>query len=109
MADETGTASDATLPEPPVGGFVLPIYKRSVAWEAQGQQAAMDVAMRIDCTPTEARRLIGAPDLAPLYELMALALEDGLVGLLARLDLAALAPPRSAPDRDPDGGRPGAA
>jgi len=108
VADETGTASDATLPEPPVGGFVLSIYKRSVDWKAQGRRAAMNVSLRIDCTPTEARRLIGAPDLLPLYETMAVALEGWLVGLLARLDPPVLAPPRAEPDRRTDGGRPSA-
>ena len=109
MADETGTASDATLPEPPVGGFVLSIYKRIVDWKAQGRRAAMDVSVRIDCTPTEARRLIGAPDLLPLYEIMAVTLEDWLVCQLARLDPPALAPQRTEPDRRTDRGRPSAA
>jgi len=103
VADETGTASDATLPEPPVGCFVLSIYKRTVDWKARGRQAGMDVSVRIDCTPTEARRLIGAPDLLPLYELMAVALEDWLVCLIARLDPRAELEPRA------DGGRSSAA
>jgi hypothetical protein len=46
----------------------------------------MEVSLRIDCTPGEARRLLGAPDLLPLRQVLALALEDGLVWLLARLD-----------------------
>jgi hypothetical protein len=104
-----GTASDATLPEPPVGGFVLSIYKRIVDWEARGQQAVMDVAVRIDCTPTEARQLMGAPDLSPLYEVMAVALEDRLICLLARVDPPALAPQRAGPDQKIGGGRPSAA
>jgi hypothetical protein len=68
----------------------------------------MDVSVRIDCTPTEARRLMGAPDLSPLYEILAVALEDGLVCLLARLDPPALAPQRTAPGQRTDG-RPSAA
>jgi hypothetical protein len=59
----------------------------------------MDVSVRIDCTPAEARRLIGAPDLLPLYEVMAVALEDWLVCLLAGLDPSALAPRREEPDQ----------
>jgi hypothetical protein len=109
VADETGTASDATLPEPPVGGFVLSIYKRIVDWKAQGRRAAMDVSVRIDCTPTETRRLIGAPDLLPLYEIMAVALEDWLVCVLARLDPPVLAPQRAESDQRADGGRSSAA
>ena len=69
----------------------------------------MDLSVRIDCTPTEARRLIGAPDLLPLYEIMAVALEDWLVCQLARLDPPVLAPQRAEPDRRTDGGRPSAA
>jgi hypothetical protein len=97
------------LPEPPVGGFVLSIYKRISDRKAQGQHADMDVSLRIDCTPTEARRLIGAPDLLPLYEITAVTLEDCLVCLLARLDPHALAPQRPEPDQSADGGRSGAA
>ena len=36
----------------------------------------MEVSVRIDCTPGEARRLIGAPDLPPLCQLPCVALED---------------------------------
>ena len=63
----------------------------------------MDVSVRIDCTPTEARRLMGAPDLSPLYEIVTVALEDWLVCLLARLDPPALAPQRAAPEQRTDG------
>ncbi|HSA82862.1 MAG TPA: DUF6489 family protein [Geminicoccaceae bacterium] len=69
----------------------------------------MEVSVRIDCTPTEARRLIGAPDVSPLYEIMAVALEDWLVCQLARIDPTSLAPQRAAPQRRTRGGRPGAA
>jgi len=87
----------------------LSIYKPVVDWKARGQQAAMEVSVRIDCTPTEARRLIGAPDLLPLYEILTQALEGWLVCQLARLDLSALAPERAAPERRTRGGRPSAA
>ena len=46
----------------------------------------MEVSVRIDCTPGEARRLIGAPDLLPLCQVLCVALEDWLVCLIARLD-----------------------
>jgi Family of unknown function (DUF6489) len=46
----------------------------------------MDISVRIDCTPGEARQLMGAPDLLPLHQLLALALEDWLICLVARLD-----------------------
>jgi hypothetical protein len=67
----------------------------------------MEVAVRIDCTPTEARRLIGAPDLSPLGELLAMALEDWLAGLLAGLDPRALAPPPARRGGNAAGGRSG--
>ena len=54
-----------------------------------GRGQAMEVSLRIDCTPGEARRLLGAPDLLPLCECSALALEDGLVAAVARLDPSA--------------------
>jgi hypothetical protein len=50
----------------------------------------MEIALRIDCTPTEARQMLGVPDLLPLHELFGLALEDGLVAAVARLDPMAL-------------------
>lgn len=50
----------------------------------------MEIALRIDCTPTEARQMIGLPDLLPLYECLALALEDWLVAAVKTLDPMAL-------------------
>ena len=38
----------------------------------------MKIALSIDCTPTEARQMVGLPDLLPLHECLALALEDCL-------------------------------
>ena len=84
------------LPEPPVGGFALSIYKRIAPWQSAGVAADMDIAVRIECTSGEARRLIGAPDLLPLHQLLALALEDGLIFLLARLDPGAARSGRAA-------------
>jgi len=58
----------------------------------------MEISLRIDCTPGEARRLIGAPDLLPLHQLLALALEDGLMVVIAGLD--PVAAPRARPAAD---------
>lgn len=44
----------------------------------------MEIAIRIDCSPTEARRLLGQPDLLPLYEVVSLAQELSLVALVNR-------------------------
>jgi hypothetical protein len=52
----------------------------------------MEISLRIDCTPTEARQMLGSPDLLPLYECLALAREDWLVCLIATLDLQPLRP-----------------
>jgi hypothetical protein len=43
----------------------------------------MKVSISVDCSPTEMRRLIGQPDLFPLYQTAALAFEDWLVRLIA--------------------------
>jgi hypothetical protein len=43
----------------------------------------MKVSVSIDCSPTEVRRLIGQPDLFPVYQTISLAIEDRLVGLIA--------------------------
>jgi hypothetical protein len=42
----------------------------------------MKVSISIDCSPTEMRRLIGQPDLFPIYQTAALAIEDWLVRLI---------------------------
>lgn len=44
----------------------------------------MEIAIRVDCSPTEARRLLGQPDLLPLYEVVSLAQELSLVALVTR-------------------------
>ncbi len=59
----------------------------------------MQVSVRVDCTPTEARRLLGQPDLLPLYETFAMALEDWLMALLAALDPDALEAAAAPEDR----------
>jgi len=46
-------------------------------------EASMKVSISIDCSPTEMRRLIGQPDLFPIYQTAALAIEDWLVRLIA--------------------------
>jgi Family of unknown function (DUF6489) len=43
----------------------------------------MKVSISIDCSPTEMRRLIGQPDLFPIYQTAALAIEDWLVQRIA--------------------------
>ena len=43
----------------------------------------MKVSISVDCSPTEMRRLIGQPDLFPIYQTAALAIEDWLVRLIA--------------------------
>ena len=50
----------------------------------------MEISWRVECTPTEARQLAGAPDLLPLYDCFGAALEDWLVALVASLDPLAL-------------------
>lgn len=42
------------------------------------------IDVRIDCSPDEARRLLGQPALLPLYETMALARERWLMAVVAR-------------------------
>lgn len=55
-----------------------------------GRTARMEISLRIDCTPTEARQMVGSPDLLPLHECVALAFEDWLVAVVATLDPLAL-------------------
>jgi Family of unknown function (DUF6489) len=50
----------------------------------------MEISLRIECTPTEARQMVGCPDLLPLHECLGRALEDWLVAVLATLDPRAL-------------------
>ena len=60
----------------------------------------MKVSISIDCSPTEMRRLIGQPDLFPIYQTVALAIEDWLVRLIAERS-----PPLSAAGQDDRGNR----
>jgi hypothetical protein len=64
----------------------------------------MKVSVSIDCSPTEMRRLIGQPDLFPIYQTVSLAIEDWLVRLIADR-----APAPSATRRDLRVDRPGRA
>jgi hypothetical protein len=50
----------------------------------------MEISLRIDCTPTEARQMVGLPDLLPLYECFGPALEDWLVAVVGTLGPMAL-------------------
>ncbi len=45
----------------------------------------MEIGLRIDCTPTEARQMVGLPDLLPVHQCLALALEDCLTFVVASL------------------------
>ena len=65
---------------------LVPIGPDVIEWpESRSDQAAapMKVSVSIDCSPTEMRRLIGQPDLFPIYQTVALAIEDWLVRLIA--------------------------
>ena len=59
----------------------------------------MEIAIRVDCSPTEARRLLGQPDLLPLYEVISLAQELTLVALVNRACDAPWPGARRAPER----------
>jgi Family of unknown function (DUF6489) len=61
----------------------------------------MKVSISIDCSPTEMRRLAGQPDLFPIYQTAALAIEEWLVRLIAER-----APPLSATGQDLRADRP---
>ena len=61
----------------------------------------MKLAVRIDCSPSEVRRLCGAPDVLPIYEVLARCLEERLVRIVAGLDPGRAKPPPGAPGRTP--------
>src|SRR5687767_11433879 len=82
-ADETGTASDVRCPSRRLVASSPRYISGAQLGKARGSRAAMEVSLRIDGTPGAARRLRGAPDLLPLWQVLALALEDGLVCLRA--------------------------
>jgi hypothetical protein len=44
------------------------------------------ISARLQCSPTEARRLLGQPDLLPLYQMAAETVERWVVHRIARLD-----------------------
>jgi hypothetical protein len=54
-------------------------------------EASMKVSISIDCSPTEMRRLFGQPDLFPIYQTAALAIEDWLVRMIAERALLSAA------------------
>jgi hypothetical protein len=60
----------------------------------------MKIATRVDCSPAEARRLLGWPDLLPLYQIAAVTVERWLMARIARLDLTGSA----SPSEEADGG-----
>lgn len=48
------------------------------------RRISLRIDVRIDCSPDEARRLLGQPALLPLYETMALARERWLMAVVRR-------------------------
>jgi hypothetical protein len=50
------------------------------------KRCSMQISTRIDCSPTEARRLIGQPDLLPLYQTVAVLIERWIMAQVARLE-----------------------
>lgn len=50
----------------------------------------MKVSIDIDCTPDEARRFLGLPDLAPMQQSVMAAMEKRLVDAIATTDAQAL-------------------
>lgn len=56
----------------------------------------MNISMNIDCTPEEARRLMGLPDMSPIHELylsqMKQALSEGMSPEIVEKMLRAWAP-----------------
>jgi len=51
----------------------------------------MKINIVVDCTPDEARRFMGLPDVAPMHERIVKALEKRLVEAIASTDTATLA------------------
>jgi hypothetical protein len=50
----------------------------------------MKINIVVDCTPDEARRFMGLPDVAPMHERIVTALEKRLVEAIAATDTATL-------------------
>jgi hypothetical protein len=94
-ADETRTASDLRCPSRRLVASSPRYISGAQLGKARGSRTAKEVSLRIDRTPGEARRLLGAPDPLALRQVLALALEDGLVWLLARLDRNPALPQRT--------------
>jgi len=45
------------------------LYQHRQGNEQQGKKQPMNITMNIDCTPEEARRFMGLPDMAPIHDL----------------------------------------
>jgi hypothetical protein len=90
LTGETGRQTTMAVP----GRRLVASSPRYISPRRTGKSAwtggRVDISLRIDCTPTEARQMIGMPDLLPLYECLALALEDWLVAVVGTLDPMAL-------------------
>jgi hypothetical protein len=52
----------------------------------------MQISARVVCSPTEARRLLGQPDLLPLYQVAAETVERWIVRRIAGQESGATAP-----------------
>jgi hypothetical protein len=60
----------------------------------------MEISLRIDCTPTEARQMLGLPDLLPLHERLSLALEGCLTFAVLGLTEMPESPAAAETERD---------
>jgi hypothetical protein len=45
------------------------LYQGRPGNEQHGKRQRMNITMNIDCTPEEARRFMGLPDMAPIHDL----------------------------------------
>jgi len=50
-------------------GFASMLYQSEQGNEQQGERQPMNITMNIECTPEEARRFMGLPDMAPIHDL----------------------------------------
>jgi hypothetical protein len=65
----------------------------------------MKISARVACSPTEARRLLGRPDLLPLYEIAAETVERWIVRRIASVASGLPAPAADMADRAGSGRR----
>jgi len=58
--------------------FAAMLYQFGQRNEQQGKKQPMNISVNIDCTPEEARRLMGLPDMAAIHELYMDKLKDAM-------------------------------